>query len=159
MTNKRRAHQILWIECIGFLLIIVLSWLDEIVQLPRLIFGGAELPNWRESALESIVALLVWLFVFTRTRRVLKRFTYLEDQLRMCAWCRKLETQGEWLSLEDYLHKELGLETLDGICAGCGRQVMDNGVSQRPEGTQGTTVTRPQRNVKKGDDKKAPHYL
>ena len=55
MTNKRRAHQILWIECIGFLLIILLSWLDEIVQLPRLIFGGAALPNWRESAMESLV--------------------------------------------------------------------------------------------------------
>ena len=84
------------------------------------------MPNWRESALESIVALFVWLFVFTRTRRVLKRFTYLEDQLRMCGWCRKLETQGEWLSLEDYLHKELGLETSHGMCAGCGRQVLDD---------------------------------
>jgi hypothetical protein len=133
MTNKRRAHQILWIECIGFLLIILLSWLDEMVQLPRLIFGGAAMPNWRESALESIVALLVWLFVFMRTRRVLKRFTYLEDQLRMCAWCRKLETEGEWLSLEDYLQKELGLETSHGICTGCGRQPLDDSVSPMPE--------------------------
>ena len=134
MTNKRRAHQILWVECIGFLLIIVLSWLDEIVQLPRLIFGGAALPNWRESALESIVALFVWLFVFTRTRQVLKRFTYLEDQLMMCAWCRKLETEGEWLSLEDYLHKELDLVTSHGMCAGCGRQVLGDGGSPTPEG-------------------------
>ena len=33
MTNKRRANQILWIECIGFLLIIALSWISGLLAL------------------------------------------------------------------------------------------------------------------------------
>ncbi len=124
MTNKRRANQILWIECIGFLLIIVLSWVDELAQLPRLIFGGTAQPNWRESAIESSVILIVWLWVFTGTRRILKRFNYLEEQLEICAWCRRIETGGEWLSLEDYLKKELEVTTSHRICRKCGRQLL-----------------------------------
>jgi hypothetical protein len=126
MTNKRRANRILWIECIGFFLIIALSWVDELAQLPRLIFGGVAQPNWRESALESLVILAIWLCVFAATRRLLKRFYYLEDQLKMCAWCRRLETGGEWLSLEDYLHKELSVTTSHGICTKCGRQLLED---------------------------------
>ena len=45
MTNKRRASQILWIECVGFLLIVALSWVNEIAQLPRLLFGGSVQSN------------------------------------------------------------------------------------------------------------------
>ena len=134
MTNKRRAHQVLWIECLGFLVIIVLSWLDELLGLPRWMFGGPGAGNWRESALESVVTLLVWLAVLIGTKRVLNRFYYLEDQLKMCAWCRKFERgSGEWVSLEAYLEEELGIETSHGICANCGRQLLPDDESQDSE--------------------------
>ena len=123
MRNKRRAGQVLWIECIGFGSLLIVSWLDELVRLPQMLFGGAALTNWREAALETIVILVVWILVFVATRRVLKRFHYLEDQLKMCGWCRKLQRRGDWVSLEDYLTKELGLETSLGICTNCGRRV------------------------------------
>ena len=123
MKNKHRAAQVLWIECLGFGSLLVVSWLDELVSLPRLILGGAAVPNWREGVIESIAILVVWLVVFVATRRVLKRFHYLEDQLQMCGWCRKLQRHGDWVSLEDYLTKELGVETELGICTSCGRRV------------------------------------
>ena len=123
MGNKRRASKVLWIECIGFAALLVLSWLDELVRLPQLIFGGSAMSNWHEGALESIAIITVWILVFIATRRVLKRFYYLEEQLQMCGWCRMLKHQGDWVSLEDYLTKELGVETSLGICTGCGRRV------------------------------------
>src|SRR4051794_6148909 len=99
--NKRTAAAILWIECLGFGLIILLSWVDELLGLPRLLTGGAAAPNWHESAMESVATLIVWFFVYTATRRVLRRFRYLEDLLTMCAWCRKLKSGEQWVSLED----------------------------------------------------------
>ena len=123
MKNKRRAAQVLWIECLGFASLLAVSWLDELIRLPQLILGGAALPNWREGAIESIAILVVWLTVFVSTRRVLKRFYYLEEQLQMCGWCRKLKRQDDWVSLEDYLSKELGVGTALGICTNCGRSV------------------------------------
>ena len=83
------------------------------------------LPAWRESAMESILTLSVWLVVFEATRRVLRRFHYLEDMLTMCSWCRKLDRAGDWLSLEDYCVKELGVDISHGICPSCGRRLMN----------------------------------
>jgi hypothetical protein len=122
--NKRTAQAILWIECLGFASIILLSWVDELLELPRRLFGGAPHSAWRESAIESILTLAVWLIVFTATRRVLRRFHYLEDMLMMCGWCRKLSRDGDWLSLEHYCTKELGIDISHGLCPRCGRQLM-----------------------------------
>lgn len=122
--NRRTADTILWIECVGFALIILLSWVDELLGLPHLLFGGVTQPNWRESALESLVTVTVWLFVYTATRRVLRRFRYLEELLTMCGWCRKLKSDGKWFSVEDYCSRELGVDISHGICPGCGRRLL-----------------------------------
>ena len=121
-SNKRTARKILWIECLGFSLLILLSWLDELLGLPHLLFGLPQQGMWRESALESIAIALVWLVVYIATQNILRRFQYLEDMLMMCAWCRKLEHSGDWLSLEDYCVRELGVDISHGICPKCGRK-------------------------------------
>ena len=123
-SNKRTAHSILWIECLGFSLIILLSWLDELLGLPHLLFGYAHRPDWHESAFESLVAASVWLVVYAMTRRVLRRFQYLEDMIMMCAWCRKVEQRDDWVSLEHYCAQELGVDLSHGICPKCGRQAL-----------------------------------
>ncbi len=88
MSNQRKANQVLWLESLGFLAIITLSWLDELIQLPRLLWGGSAKSSWRESLVETAVAIIVWALVFVATKKVLRRFHYMEDQLRMCGWCR-----------------------------------------------------------------------
>lgn len=123
--NKRTANRILWIECLGFCLIILLSWLDELLGLPHFLFGYSHQPDWHESALESLVTAIVWLVVYAMTRRVLRRFQYLEQMITMCAWCRKVEQSGDWVSLEHYCAKELGVDLSHGLCPKCGRQLME----------------------------------
>lgn len=125
--NRRTLNSILWIECIGFLVIILLSWVDELYNVPRLLFGGAQVSNWRESAWESLVTCIVWLVVYLATLRVLRRFRHLEDLLTLCAWCRKLHYKEDWVSLEDYCAKELGVDVSHGMCPECGRQLSKQG--------------------------------
>jgi len=124
--NRRIAEKILWIECIGFSLLITLSWLDELIGLPHLLFGGPYQPNWHESAIESIAISLVWLVVYGTTRQILRRFHYLEELLTMCAWCRKFQHGKEWVSLEDYCVRELGVDISHGMCPQCGRNLMSH---------------------------------
>ncbi|MEP6810607.1 MAG: hypothetical protein ABI992_10220 [Chthoniobacterales bacterium] len=130
--NKRNARRILWIESIGFIFLVALSWVDELLGLPGRLFGGAWQMNWRESALESIAIGLVWLVVYGVTRKIVRRFRYLEDLLTMCAWCRKLEYEGDWLSLEDYCVKELGIDLSHGLCPKCGRQLLGEPSAPEP---------------------------
>ena len=82
------------------------------------------LPNWRESALESIAIGMVWLIVYGMTRQILRRFRFLENLFTMCAWCRKLQRGEEWVSLEDYCARELGVDITHGICPQCGRNLL-----------------------------------
>ncbi len=132
MTNRRKANEVLWLESLGFLAIIILSWLDELIQLPRLFWGGSAQSNWRESVTETAVTVIVWAVVFAATKKVLRRFHYLEDQLRMCAWCRKLDAGGKWVSIEDYCQRELGVNTTHGICPNCGRDRLPDFAPMRP---------------------------
>jgi hypothetical protein len=70
MRTQTHVSKILWCEGIGFLAIIVLSWVNELSDLPHLISGVQYIPNWRESALETPIVLLVGIPVMIFTKRI-----------------------------------------------------------------------------------------
>jgi hypothetical protein len=127
IEKLKKPQLILWCEDIGFLAIIFLSWANEFLDLPRHIFGGVTQVNWRESAMETILALIVWLSVHVVTRRVLARLYYLEEFLRLCAWCRKVAHDDEWLSLEEYFNRGFNIKTSHGMCPDCAKELMAAG--------------------------------
>lgn len=112
-------HRLLLYQAVGCLLLIAVSWLDELLDLPTLIFGSAPGHNWHEAMLETGFILGVAAPVFWLTRRLVKRLVYLENFLRVCAWCRKIGVDDEWVSLEQYFHHELKTLTSHGMCPEC----------------------------------------
>jgi GAF domain-containing protein len=48
-------------------------------------------------------------------RRALDHITHLEKLVRMCAWTKRLELDGEWLEIEAYLKRRFGLDVTHGI--------------------------------------------
>ena len=119
MMSRKKAKRVLWYENIGFILIIVLSWVDEILNLPQLLFGGVEHSNWRESAMETLLILVVWLVIYNLSRRVLARLFYLEGFLRVCSWCRKINHEDRWIPLEEYFASGYNTQISHGICPDC----------------------------------------
>ncbi|HUA67815.1 MAG TPA: hypothetical protein VMA13_04640, partial [Candidatus Saccharimonadales bacterium] len=87
---KFKENSILWIESLGFSLLILLCWVTEAIRLPHVLFGEAFAPDWRRATLRTVVVLFVWVWVHVATRRLLKRLHYLEEFLRICGWCRKV---------------------------------------------------------------------
>lgn len=67
-------------EIIGFLVIIALSWADEL-------FG--------------------------------RRLHYLEEFVRVCAWCRKLNVGEEWIPVEEFFERKFETMTSHGMCPAC----------------------------------------
>jgi hypothetical protein len=126
MKYKKRPEYIYWIEAIGFSAIIALSWANELIGLPGIIFGGPVTPNWREAVIETFIALLVWSAVHLMTRKILKRLHYLEEFLRVCAWCHKIAYNDEWISIEDYFSQEFDKETSHGICPECAKKLIES---------------------------------
>src|SRR5882762_6584084 len=118
-TNQQMTRVVLY-QNLGFLAIILLCFLDELLQLPSLIFSGHPFDFlFRQSTLDMLLILGVWFLVSTSTRRILERVQYLEKFMRVCAWCRRINYQGEWMRLEEFMRQGFDTPTTHGICTEC----------------------------------------
>jgi hypothetical protein len=120
MKIRRPAYWVLWYECIALGLIIALSWMDELCNLPNLLFGGSlHVSDWRESAMETLVVVLVWIPLFLATRRVIAHLHHLEGFLSVCAWCHKVGHDDKWIKVEDFFHEGFRIQATHGMCPEC----------------------------------------
>lgn len=107
-------------QSVGFIVLIGLTFLDELLALPSLVFGENSLIwNFQESSLKMLLILTVWFLVAASTRRILARVRYLERFMRICAWCHHIDFKGQWVSLEDFLQAGFDTPTTHGICPIC----------------------------------------
>jgi hypothetical protein len=124
MNPERTTRRLLLYEAIGFALIITISWLDELIGLPFLLFGSEVQPNWHEAALETLVILGAAIPTLWLSRRLVRRVVYLEGFLRVCAWCKKVNANDRWMPLEEYFKTELHTKTTHGICQECSQKFL-----------------------------------
>ena len=105
---------------LGFLGIIALCYLDDLLKLPSLIFSDHPFVILhRRTTLEMLLVLGVWFVVTASTRRILNRIRYLEEFMRVCAWCRRINYHGEWMRLEEFMQQGFHTPTTHGICTEC----------------------------------------
>jgi hypothetical protein len=120
MKLNSQMAKIVTFQNVGFLTVIVLCYLDDLLQLPSLIFSGHPfIIVYHRSTLEMLLFLAVWLLVATSTRRLLHRVRHLEHFMRVCAWCRRIDYKGQWMPLEDFLQEGFDTPTTHGICHDC----------------------------------------
>jgi len=121
MTPKS-GRSILHLQTIGFALLLACIWLVEILHIPHLLYGVAPEFSLPRVLVRTGVVLMIWLWVHFTTRRLLRRLHELEEFLRICSWCRKLEHKGMWLTMEEFFNSRLATETSHGICPTCARE-------------------------------------
>ena len=126
MVKNSQLARIVVYQNVGFLAVIALCFLDELLQLPSLIFSGHPfVVLYRRPTLEMLLFLAVWLLVSNSTRRLLRQMRQLEDFLRVCSWCRRIDYKGEWMPLEEFMEQGFDTPTTHGICPECLRQKKD----------------------------------
>ncbi len=105
---------------LGFLGIIILCFLDDLLHLPSLLFSDHPFAfAHRHAVVEILLVLAVWFLVTRSTRRILARLHYLEKFMRVCAWCRRINFKGEWMPLEEFMRQSFDTPTTHGICKEC----------------------------------------
>jgi hypothetical protein len=120
MKKNSQLTKIVLYQNLGFLGIIILCFLDELLKLPSLLFSDHPFAFvYRRSTLEMLLVLGVWFLVSMSTRRVLERVRYLEKFMRVCAWCRRINYHDEWMRLEEFMQQGFDTPTTHGICAEC----------------------------------------
>ena len=111
---------ILTIEAIGFGILLAVLWLDEYVDLPFRFLGAAKTPlRPQEFWFEALTVLFVATVVVATTLWVFRRLRILESFVQVCAWCRKVNVEDDWVSFEQYLQRELDVKSSHGICPSC----------------------------------------
>jgi len=118
MKMNSKLTRIVVYQNLGFLGIMAIGYLDELIKLPALIFSGEPFVFSR-STLDMLIVLAVWLLVSASTRRILERVRYLEKFMRVCGWCRRIDYRGEWMRLEDFMAQGFDTPTTHGICPEC----------------------------------------
>ncbi|HET9802743.1 MAG TPA: hypothetical protein VFP96_05880 [Candidatus Acidoferrum sp.] len=113
-------RKIMLCQSAGFIAIIALSWFDEVIGLRSLVFGdNPYISDFRESALEMLFVLAVWLIVAGTTQRLFMRVSRLEKYLRVCAWCHRVGVKDDWMQWEEFMARKYETHTSHGICEEC----------------------------------------
>lgn len=120
LRKKQFIKRIIGIEIFGFLSAILIIWIDEILDLPHIIFGVAATPaNYSESIFESVViGLLAGVIIFL-THNIMKRLNYLEGILPVCSFCNKIRFQERWVPFEDYISEHSEADFSHSLCPEC----------------------------------------
>jgi len=139
-TTNLIAKKVAWYETMAILFIIVLSWFDEILDIPYVLLGGPATPiNWRESFFESIIIAIVGAAIIRHTYALLTRVSYLESILPICASCKKIRVDPEfWQGIEEFIAERSKTEFTHGICPECISKYYPELASRGKEGANGT---------------------
>jgi len=130
MKTPPPAIRIVGYEIVAFLVIIIISWTNEISGFETSLFGEINAPNWMDPVIETLVTILVAIPTVLFTWRLSKRLHYLEGFLRVCAWCQKVGQGEDWISIEEFARKTLNTHTTHGICPACSQKLQ---AGQSPE--------------------------
>jgi hypothetical protein len=123
MVRDIVAKRILACEALGFCAVIVLLWVNELVDLPHLVFRTEATPmNWVECLVESIAVAFLGFLVFVSSDMLLSRIRYLEGFLPVCRYCRKIRVGDEWMSFESYVKEYEEDASTHGLCPECSRR-------------------------------------
>lgn len=127
MKVRKSGSWVLWYEGVGFSLIILFAWLNELADLPRRFLGGAvHARDLTASVFQTLIVLMIWFVVFRLTRRLLARLHYLEGFLRVCAWCRKVGHEDRWMLIEQYFADGFQIHTTHGMCPDCLKKIEED---------------------------------
>ncbi|HVZ63626.1 MAG TPA: hypothetical protein VG936_03485 [Lacunisphaera sp.] len=110
---------ILRAQAYGFAILLGLMWLVEILRVPYYFFGESPEFIWSRALSRTVILGVIWLFVHLTTRRLLQRLHELESYLRLCSWCRRVEHEGQWLTMEEFFNSRFATETSHAICPDC----------------------------------------
>lgn len=127
--NKKKVvtYRILFYESAGFVLILIMLWIDEILDLPRYLPGGSATPvNISESIFESVIIVIAGIVVVFITSRLVAKVKHLEGLLPICASCKKIrDDTGKWVQFEEYICEHSDADFSHGLCPECLKNYSD----------------------------------
>ena len=118
----------------GFLGLIAVFALDAYWDLPARSFGAMLKPiRPYEFSIKVVAVLCLFITVLGVLREAILRIQRLSHMLTLCAWCRRVSANGEWISIDQFLQQRKNTTSSVGLCPDCyGKRATDAYKSQNP---------------------------
>jgi hypothetical protein len=134
MKPYTRDRLIIALEAGLFIIMLIVIWLDEFIDLPYLLLGAPRTPyRVQEYLFETASILIVGVIVITLTIFMQYRFRNYERFLRVCAWCRKVWVDDQWVCFEEYVERSQSLRSSHGICEECQAKLISKAEKRKSE--------------------------
>jgi hypothetical protein len=117
---KSYLPPIITLAVAGFLGLIVIFALDAYWDLPARSFGAFLKPiRPYEFSIKVVAVLCLFITVLGVLREAILRIKQLSHMLTMCAWCRRVALNGEWISIDQFLQQRRHTTSSVGLCPDC----------------------------------------
>jgi hypothetical protein len=119
------SRRVVIYEILAFAFIILLIWLDEVIDIPFLVLGAKATPvNWRESLFETVGIVIVGTIIIYYTNKIFRNMKYLEGLLSVCASCKRIrDEKGNWHQIESYIRERSEADFSHDICPECAEKL------------------------------------
>jgi hypothetical protein len=119
----------------GFVGLIVIFALDSYWDLPARSFGAMLKPiRPYEFSIKVVAALCLFITVLGVLREAIVRIQRLSHMLTMCAWCRRVSVNGEWISIDQFLQQRKNTTSSVGLCPDCyGKKAAERPLASRAQ--------------------------
>ena len=112
------SKRIFAFEVVGFLLVIMVLWMDEFFDLPHKLFGAPATPiNFTESIFETIIVLVLAALVIFLTIALLKKIVV--GIFPVCSFCKKIRLDDRWIPIDSYIRDHSEADFSHSICPEC----------------------------------------
>jgi len=120
MAKQAVTRKVVVCEALGFLAVIVLLWVNELFDLPNLLFRTGPTPiNWAECILESAAVAFLAFLVLVWSQLFLGRTKPVEGFVPVCRYCGKIRVVGQWMTFEAYTTQYGHEAAAQGVCDRC----------------------------------------
>jgi hypothetical protein len=108
----------------GFILIVLLIWVDEFYDLSAARDGMSfRTLRLAETLVETILILMLALTTVMYLLRFIRRIKHLEGLLPVCASCKNIRVGDQWIPIETYISEHSDALFSHGICPDCAREL------------------------------------
>ena len=109
---------------IGFGIVMILFWFNELLDLPHLLLDAAPSPvNYKEAAVETLAVIAAASVFILIALKLEKHIKYLEGLTVICSRCKKVRVQDQWIPIDQWLDGETSVVFSHGVCYECLRDL------------------------------------